>query len=93
MIAEIIVDSINDNGYLESTIENILETLGNELEDIGYEEVEAVLKIIQSLEPIGIGARNPKECLLIQLKQLDQDKQKIINGSLKLIKGHCLCFG
>ena len=77
VIAEIIVDSINDNGYLESTIENILETLGNELEDIGYEEVEAVLKIIQSLDPIGVGARDLKECLLIQLKQLDQDKQKI----------------
>ena len=87
VIAEIIVDSINDNGYLESTIENILETLGNELEDIGYEEVEAVLKIIQSLEPIGIGARNPKECLLIQLKQLDQDDQKV-QKAIELVDGY-----
>ena len=77
VIAETIIDSLNDDGFLDSTIENILETIGNEIEDIGLEEVEAVLKIIQSLDPIGVGARDLKECLLIQLKQLDQDKQRI----------------
>ena len=77
VIAETIIDSLNDDGFLDSTIENILETIGNEIEDIGLEEVEADFKIIQSLDPIGVGARDLKECLLIQLKQLDQDKQKI----------------
>ena len=77
VIAETIIDSLNDDGFLDSTIENILETIGNELEDIGLAEVEAVLKIIQSFDPIGVGARDLKECLLIQLKQLDQDKQKV----------------
>ncbi len=77
VIAETIIDSLNDDGFLDSTIENILETIGNEIEDIGLEEVEAVLKIIQSLDPVGVGARDLKECLLIQLKQLGQDKQKI----------------
>ena len=77
VIAETIIDSLNDDGFLDSTIENILETIEDELEDIGLEEVEAVLKIIQSLDPIGVGARDLKECLLIQLKQLDQDKQRV----------------
>jgi len=77
VIAETIIDSLNDDGFLDSTLENILETIENELEDIGLKEIEAVLKIIQSLDPIGIGARDLKECLLIQLKQLDQDKQQV----------------
>ena len=77
VIAETIIDSLNDDGFLDSTLENILETIGNELEETGIEEIQAVLKIIQSFDPVGVGARNLKECLLIQLKQFDQENQKV----------------
>ena len=77
VIAETIIDSLNDDGFLDSTLENILETIGDELEETGIEEIQAVLKIIQSFDPAGVGARNLKECLLIQLKQFDQENQKV----------------
>ena len=64
VIAEIIIDSLNDDGFLDGSLENILETVNNDLEEAVIEEIEAVLKIIQSLEPTGVGARGIKECLL-----------------------------
>ena len=87
VIAETIIDSLNDDGFLDCTLENILETIGSELEETGLEEVEAVLKIIQSLDPVGVGARDLKECLLIQLRQFDQEKQKVQKAK-ELIDGY-----
>ena len=73
VIAEIIIDSLNDDGFLDGSLENILETVNNDPEEAVIEEIEAVLKIIQSLEPAGVGARGIKECLSIQLKQYDPE--------------------
>ncbi len=72
VISEIIIDSLNDDGFLEISLNEILNTANTTIEDITLEEVEAVLKIIQSLEPAGVGARGAQESLLIQLNQLDQ---------------------
>ncbi|EOC99612.1 RNA polymerase factor sigma-54 [Caldisalinibacter kiritimatiensis] len=62
-IGEVIIDSIDKNGYLITSIEEIGKQLG-----VPYDEVEKVLQIIQSFDPVGVGARNLKECLTIQLK-------------------------
>ena len=72
VISEIIIDSLNDDGFLEISLNEILNTANTTIEDITLEEVEAVLKIIQSLDPAGVGARGAQESLLIQLNQLDQ---------------------
>lgn len=69
-IAEYIIDSIDDSGYLNSSIEGILESFTDN-EEIEKEEVEAVLHLIQSFEPPGIAARDLRENLLLQLKQLE----------------------
>ncbi|MFC3121318.1 RNA polymerase factor sigma-54 [Agaribacter flavus] len=69
-IAIAIIDSIDESGYLTSSCEEIVESLDNE--EVEIEEVECVLKRIQLLDPIGSGARNVQECLLIQLKQFAQ---------------------
>ena len=87
VIAETIIDSLNDDGFLDCTLENILDTIGSDLEETGLEEIEAVLKIIQSLDPVGVGARDLKECLLIQLRQFDQEKQKVQKAK-ELIDGY-----
>lgn len=62
-IIEYMIESLNSNGYLENTIENICEELKSNTEIVKY-----ALDILQGLEPVGIGARNLKECLLIQLR-------------------------
>ena len=69
-IGEYIISSINDSGYLESTIEEIAFDL-----NIEPEEVQAVLSVIQTLDPPGIGARDLQECLKIQLVRLDEEQQ------------------
>jgi RNA polymerase sigma-54 factor len=62
-IADYIIQNINSNGYLDSTVVEMASQL-----QVSEEEVEAVLTVIQSFEPYGVGARSLKECLLIQVR-------------------------
>ena len=70
-IAEVIIDEINDDGFLEANVEDITASL-DDLE-IETDEVEAVLRQIQNFDPPGIGARNLKESLIIQLHHQPDD--------------------
>lgn len=70
LIAVTLIDCINPQGYLEESLEEVLEAFDPEL-DIELDEVEAVLHRIQQFEPAGVGARDLRECLLLQLRQLD----------------------
>jgi RNA polymerase sigma-54 factor len=70
-IAATIIDAINDDGYLTGSLEDILAAVDEP--DVELEEVEAVLHRVQSFDPPGVGARDPRECLLIQLRQLAPD--------------------
>lgn len=64
-IAEQLVGNLNERGYLEISLDEIAEHL-----NVALERVEYVLSQLQTLEPLGIGARNLRECLLIQLQAL-----------------------
>ena len=64
-IATIIIGNLDDDGYLRTSLEEIGVIAG-----CGADEVEKVLKYIQAFDPVGVGARDLKECLLIQAKQL-----------------------
>lgn len=68
-VAEYIIGNIDDDGYLRRDIENIVDDLafGAGIE-ISEQEVERLLKIIQEFEPSGVGARDLKECLLLQIR-------------------------
>lgn len=68
VIAAMIVDSIDEDGYLRTSVEQLVEALDDP--ETGAEEVEAVLHLIQNFDPPGVGARDLRESLLIQLKQL-----------------------
>lgn len=72
LIAESIVDAIDDTGYLSLTVEDLRQGLPADLE-IETDEVEAVLHRIQRFDPPGIAAREPGECLCLQLAQLPND--------------------
>jgi RNA polymerase sigma-54 factor len=69
-VATAIVDAINGDGYLSAAPRELLEVLDDA--DLTIEEVEAVLHRVQSLDPPGVGARDLRECLLIQLRQLPE---------------------
>lgn len=68
-VAYFLVGSIDDNGYLRQSIEDIVDDLAfSQNISTTVKEVEKVLNIIHQLDPVGVGARNLRECLLIQLK-------------------------
>jgi RNA polymerase sigma-54 factor len=87
LIAMAIIDATDDNGRLSLELDDIFQSLGEELE-IEIEEVVAVLHMLQQFEPAGVCTRDLQECLLVQLQQLpantvhlDQAKQ-ILNRHL-----------
>jgi len=69
-VATAIVDAVNEDGYCTATPEDLIETCGDP--DLTPEEVEIVLHRVQSLDPPGVGARDLRECLLIQLRRLPE---------------------
>ncbi len=79
LIADYLIDSMDDSGFIQldiNELHNSLATIASfyQWEDsIDKEEILAVVKVIQSCEPLGVGARNLSECLALQLAQLDKD--------------------
>ena len=64
-VGEMIIGNIDENGYLIASLEEITKAA-----ETGPEEVEIALRLIQSFDPPGVGARTVVECLLLQLKAL-----------------------
>ena len=87
LIARVLVDSINSDGFLDADLDEITQALAEELDDLEHDEVECVLHQIQSLDPVGIGARGIAESLKIQLAALG-----LLGGDvslpLKLVQNH-----
>lgn len=91
-IATSIVDAVDDTGYLTVPLEDILESMDDE--EIDIDEVEAVLKRIQRFDPVGVAAKDLRDCLLIQLSQFDkttpwlEEARLIISDHLDLLANH-----
>jgi len=64
--AEVIINNLNEDGYLQASLEEIAETVGTDIKT-----VEEALTFVQKLDPPGVGARNLQECLLLQLEPLN----------------------
>ncbi len=71
LIAEAIIDAIDDNGRLTVSAEDLVDGFASD--EIEIEEFNAILHLIQQFDPPGVAARDLQECLLIQLKQLPAD--------------------
>jgi len=80
-LAEIIIEYIDDDGYLHTPLEEIATS-----EKVSAQDLEDVLKFIHEFDPPGVGARNLKECLLVQAKIIEEDTNDLvflINNHLK----------
>ena len=80
-IGRFLIEAIDDNGYLTVSAEEAAKAL-----QVGADKVEAVLDVIQTFEPAGVGARDLKECLIIQLAAkglLDETVEYIIINHLE----------
>jgi RNA polymerase sigma-54 factor len=82
-IGNYLIGNINDEGYLTISVEEAAESLG-----VDVEQVEKTLSLIQSLDPTGVGSRDLKECLLIQIRQ------KGLSGTLveQLVEKYLECL-
>jgi len=72
LIATSIIDSVNNQGYLVESIDNLTATFADSLQ-ISQQDILCVLAKLQTLEPTGVCARDLRECLLLQLYQLPDD--------------------
>lgn len=84
-IATAIIDSIDEDGYLSTPLEEIWNGLKDE--EIEFDEVEAVLHAIQQFDPPGVAARDLRECMLLQMAQLDPDTPWL-KEALQLVSHH-----
>ena len=87
-LAEFIIDSLNDCGLMEQKLEDLAE-------DISFKhnkwveaiEIEMILEKVQQLDPVGIGARSIKECLVIQLYRMNR-KRPDVRMAIRLLEEH-----
>jgi RNA polymerase sigma-54 factor len=88
ILGEYIIGNIDEDGYLRRELSSIIDDLAF-LQNVTAteEELEEVLKIIQDLEPAGVGARSLKESLLLQLEKKDRS-QKSINLAYSVLDQH-----
>ncbi|MDH5516624.1 MAG: RNA polymerase factor sigma-54 [Gammaproteobacteria bacterium] len=98
-IGMMIIDAINEDGYLTESCEQILQGLRQETEQlnidseaVGLEEIDAVLHLIQRFDPPGIAARDLKECLSLQLDLIDDGSQQL-KSARELIENHLELLG
>jgi len=85
-IVAALIDALDEDGYLTTTLEELLELFPEELE-IDADELSIALKHLQCMQPAGVGARDAAECLSLQLKALP-DSTPFRGDALKLVQNH-----
>ena len=73
MVASLLIEAINEDGYLEQSLEDLSEIMATDGEPLDILELQIALKRVQHLDPIGVAARNLAECLELQLNALPED--------------------
>lgn len=87
-LACFLVDSLNDSGLLEQDLSTLAEDVSFNIRKwTEPEELEKVLMVIQTIDPPGLGARNIRECLLLQLKSREKGNA-VVDIALRLIDEH-----
>ena len=82
-IAEMLIGNIDDYGYLKITVEELAAATG-----LATDQIASVLKVIQSFDPTGVGARDLRECLLLQMDRLGQQETleyRIVNEFMEAL--------
>lgn len=102
VIATAIIDSVGDDGYLNSSLEDIRQSIGDDLmpppdsDDaeliaehflLQESEIIAVLHRIQQFDPLGVASRDLAECLLVQLAQYENKSAEVLDAEL-IIRNH-----
>ena len=90
-VGSFIIGSLDDDGYLRRSIDSIVDDLVLRANiSTTEEEVLEMLKIIQEFEPAGVGARDLRECLLLQIRNLR--RSEAVENAEKILKNHFVEF-
>jgi len=90
-LAELVIDAIDDNGYLEEPLDDIHARLPEELE-VEMDELRCALALVQSLDPVGVGARSAAECLALQIRGMPGVPMVTRRMALKIVEGYLTWF-
>ena len=90
-LAELVIDAIDDNGYLDEPLDEIHARLPPELE-VDMDEMRCALALVQSLDPVGVGARSASECLALQIRQMPGVPLVTRRMALKIVEGYLTWF-
>jgi RNA polymerase sigma-54 factor len=90
-LAELVIDAIDDNGYLEEPLEDIHARLPEELE-VDFDELRCALALVQSFDPAGVGARSASECLALQVRRLAGVPMVTRRMALCIVEKHLAWF-
>ena len=82
-----LIGSLDDRGFVDRPLRNIVDDLlFNHNIDVDEKTLEEALHILQRFDPVGIGARNLQECLLLQIDRQLEEKQETLDGQLSLLQ-------
>ena len=90
-IVELLIDALDDNGYLEESLDSIHARLPEELE-IELDEMMVALKLLQSFDPAGVGARHASECLALQIRRFEKVPMVTRRMALTLVENYLELF-
>lgn len=85
-LVALLIESLDEEGYLAIGLDELMDMLPAEL-DFDRRELEAALKLLQSFDPIGVGARNLSECLLLQLNALPAETP-FLEAAKSVVRDH-----
>jgi RNA polymerase sigma-54 factor len=85
-LAHMIIDSLDDDGYFKMSFDDLAALVPPEL-DVQADDFGAALKLVQSLDPAGVGARTLEECLCLQLRTLPEDTPSL-DVAMAICRGH-----
>jgi len=90
-LVELVIDAVNDNGYLEESLDEIHARLPEE-QEIEPEELSIALKLVQSFDPAGVGARDAAECLALQIRRMPKVPLVTRRMALQIVEHHLGLF-
>ena len=86
-VAAFIIGSLDDDGYLRRSIDSVVDDMSFRANlETNEDEVLQMLKVVQEFEPIGVGARDLRECLLLQIRHCK--KSPAVENAVKILENH-----
>jgi RNA polymerase sigma-54 factor len=83
----LLVDALDEYGYLKQPLEEIAEMLPPELE-VDPLELQTALRLLQNMDPVGVGARDLSECLMLQLREMENEDPELVELAGEIAQHH-----